>query len=158
MEKDQEGFNWVVAIYKFKWRYMEKDQVGFNWVVANYKFKWRYMEKDQVGFSNFFLLFHVIFAFSHCAVCTDPFNLKSWPWSYWRNYLFSCRLHFLQFYGSCCCSTIVHSKSNWVKIWFSNLFILANLCCDLKYFNLWSLLDQIIYKFDILKVYIIIRL
>ena len=77
MEKNQVGFNWVETNYKFKWRYMEKDQVGFNWVVANYKFKWRYMEKDQVGFSNFFLLFHVIFAFSHCAVCTDPFNLKS---------------------------------------------------------------------------------
>ena len=40
MEKDQVGFNWVVANYKFKWRYMEKNQVGFNWVVTNYKFKW----------------------------------------------------------------------------------------------------------------------
>ena len=51
MEEDQVEFNWVVANYKFKWRYMEEDQVGFNWVVANYKFKWRYMVKDQVGFN-----------------------------------------------------------------------------------------------------------
>ena len=39
------------------------------------------------------------------------------------------------------------------KLWFSNLYIFSTQCCRPYYSNLWIMLDQIIQRFKISKVY-----